>query len=313
MRIFTSIPIFHRTVAEIITKSSPPRKFSRGEINAICTNSRIAENGDLFFSFEKDRDKAISHIREATVKGAITVSEIPYESTITVKSVKEAFLDLAAFYKELLPIKRTIAITGSNGKTTTKDIAAKLISSVYNTHSTKGNFNNEIGVPITIFTAPRDVEILIAEAGMNHKGELKRISDCLRPDISVITNIGSAHIGNFGSREKIAEAKLEILSGMEPPFLIADVGEALLSSHRSLSVSYNGENADFKLKTKAFNKDCAVFDFVSKPMNIKDLTVKGAGAHIPSALAFSLSLSALLGIDEADIRDKFPIQAYPHQ
>jgi UDP-N-acetylmuramoyl-tripeptide--D-alanyl-D-alanine ligase len=137
---------------------------------------------------------------------------------------------------------------------------------------------------------------------MNHKGELSLLSDCLRPDVCVITNVGSAHIGNLGSRERIALAKLEILDGMNEPLLLAPANEPLLEAHRTFSVSYDGTRADFMLNTKLSDQTRAIFDFYSDKLKIEDLTVYATGAHIPPALAFSLSLCSLLGIDEQSLK-----------
>ena len=112
----------------------------------------------------------------------------------------------------------------------------------------KDEDNNILGLSYTLLSAPKDTEVLVIEAGMNHFEELRRISICIEPDISVITKIGTSHIGNLGSRENIAKAKSEIVTGMKRPFVLIPYGEPLLS-HMSFakSVSVSDKKADFSL------------------------------------------------------------------
>ncbi len=120
---------------------------------------------------------------------------------------------LAKRYKNDI-FAHSIAITGSSGKTTTRNLIVSILSKKYNVHTAKKNFNNEIGLPLTILETPEKTHILVLELGMNHKGEISRLSKIVNPFVSIITNIGYAHIGNLGSRENIAKAKAEIYDGM---------------------------------------------------------------------------------------------------
>jgi UDP-N-acetylmuramoyl-tripeptide--D-alanyl-D-alanine ligase len=110
-----------------------------------------------------------------------------------------------------------VAVTGSVGKTTTKDMLSCVLSSRYRTHATEGNLNNLIGVPLTLMAAPEDSEVVVVEMGMNHAGEISRLVSCARPQIALITNVGTAHIGLLGSRTAIAHAKAEIVAGPADP------------------------------------------------------------------------------------------------
>lgn len=123
-------------------------------------------------------------------------------------------LDLAKAWRERHPGWTVVGVTGSVGKTTTKDMLAAAIGATRRVHATQGNFNSVIGAPITVFRAPEDAEVLVLEMGMNHADELARISRAARPDVAVITNVGTSHIGNLGSRRAIADAKAEVLEGM---------------------------------------------------------------------------------------------------
>ena len=125
----------------------------------------------------------------------------------------EAMQKLATYYRELLAPK-VVAITGSNGKTTTKDLTASVLSQAFRTYKTQGNYNNEIGLPYTILHMPKDTEVVVLEMGMDHAGDLTTLSTIARPDIAAITMIGEAHIENLGSRAKIAQGKMEIATAL---------------------------------------------------------------------------------------------------
>ena len=147
-------------------------------IDHIVTDSREVENGDLFFYLGKDKDLERIYVNEALQKGGITVSTYYGENVLSVKSPCDALLSLAKRYVELLPnLRYKIAVTGSIGKTTTKEILNKILSSKYISHSTNGNYNNHIGVPLTLLSAPKETEILVVEMGMNHSGEIQKLSE----------------------------------------------------------------------------------------------------------------------------------------
>lgn len=225
-------------------------------IDHIVTDSREVENGDLFFYLGKDKDLERIYVNEALQKGGITVSTYYGENVLSVKSPCDALLSLAKRYVELLPnLRYKIAVTGSIGKTTTKEILNKILSSKYISHSTNGNYNNHIGVPLTLLSAPKETEILVVEMGMNHSGEIQKLSECLAPDLGIITNIGSSHIGNLGSREAIAKAKSEIICGMEKPIVIVPLEENLLAEiPGKISFSTKDSNANFYIKKQESNR-----------------------------------------------------------
>lgn len=197
-------------------------------IKVICTDSRECLPGDVFFAIDGTSFDGNSFIPDAIRKGAIPVGRGVGRYGIRVDSGRDALLSFASFYKKSLPhLKHTVAITGSVGKTTTKEILKNLSAAKYKTHATWGNYNNDIGTAITVLSAPSDTESLILEFGMNHIGEIGNLSLAFSPDSAVITKIGSAHIGNFGSIENIAKAKMEIVLGLKGK-LFLPYGEALL-------------------------------------------------------------------------------------
>ncbi len=193
-------------------------------VSHLCTDSREVQRGDLYISVRGNE----KYKNDALKKGAY----LPDTN----------LLELASQYKKTLKkLEYTVGITGSVGKTTTKEFLNVILSSKYNTHATHGNFNNDIGMPITILQAEENVQALILEIGMNHSGEISLLSKCANPNIAIITNIGSAHIGNLGSRENIAKAKLEIIDGMESGVIIVPYEEPLLSKQKNL-MTFSCEN-----------------------------------------------------------------------
>lgn len=220
-------------------------------IEYITTDSRKAESGDLYIPLKGKRFNGEDYVLELIGKNVFTVSELYSSAQIKVKSTTSSLLNFASYYSQNLPfILYKIGITGSVGKTTTKEFTKILFSTCYKTHANQGNFNNEIGLPISLLSAPIETEALILELGMNHRGEIERLSKCLCPDAAIITNIGSAHIGNLGSREEIANAKKEITEGMTGGKVYIPREEKLLYDLKNkVTVSIDSKDADYYLES----------------------------------------------------------------
>ena len=187
----------------------------------VQTDSRAAAEGDLFVAIIGERLDAHRFVAGAMESGAegCLVSTAPEtvpegKFCILVPDTSEAMGDLAAYYRRKLGIP-VVAITGSVGKTTTKDMVASVLSSKYRTLKTAGNLNNHLGLPMTVFRLTAEDEIAVLEMGMNHLGEIDYLVRIAQPDLAVITNVGDAHIGNLGSRENILRAKCEIFHGLK--------------------------------------------------------------------------------------------------
>ncbi len=190
-----------------------------------CKDSRTVQEGDFYLGIKGETQNGSIYFEDALkngAKGAILQDiEITQEqkdmysdkNIIIVEDTVKAMQQIAAYKREKYNIP-VIAITGSVGKTSTKDIVASVMSEKYNTLKTIGNYNNHIGVPLTIFSL-KDQEAMVIEMGMNHFGELSNLTKIVKPTVAVITNIGTAHIGILGSRENILKAKLEILEGLQ--------------------------------------------------------------------------------------------------
>ena len=196
------------------------RGYSVKEAAGIVIDSRKVEPGDIFVAIRGERVDGHQFIREVFDKGAIAVvcEEEPEElpgPCIRVEDSLAALRQIAAFYREQMPIP-IVGITGSVGKTSTKEFVASVLAQKYKTHKTQGNFNNEIGVPLTLLAMPEDVEAAVVEMGINHFGEMHRLSEMVKPDICVMTNIGQCHLEFLGSRDGILKAKSEIFDFMNP-------------------------------------------------------------------------------------------------
>lgn len=178
-------------------------------ITGVSTDTRNIFCGDLFIPLVGENYDGHQFITQAFEKGAkVSLTErgdiiIPEgKFLIQVKNSKQALMDLASYYRTLFSIP-VVAITGSVGKTSTKDMISSVLNQHYKVLKTSGNFNNEIGVPLTIFQINREHEVAVIEMGMNHFGEIHKLSNIAKPNFAVITNIGVSHIENLGSREGI--------------------------------------------------------------------------------------------------------------
>ena len=188
-------------------------------ITSISTDSRKIAQGALFVPLAGPSFDGHNYISTAAMSGAVCAlserdipSDIPL---ILVESTRRALMDLAGYYRRLHNVT-VVAITGSAGKTTTKDMISNILARKYKTKKTMGNFNNDIGLPMSIFQLETTDEVLVLEMGMNHAMEIHELSLVGAPDIVVITHIGDAHIENFENREGILHAKLEIVDGLKP-------------------------------------------------------------------------------------------------
>lgn len=197
----------------------------------VCTDSRNLTAGCLFLPLQGERFDGHGFINSALEGGAVGCitardrdSYLPGKFYVKVRSTHRALRDLARFYKEQFSIP-FIAVTGSVGKTTTKDMVAAVLGSRFNVLKTEGNFNNDIGLPLTILRLDRTHEICVLEMGMDHAGEIDYLSELVEPDVALITNIGDAHIENLGSREAIFKAKCEVFAHLKKDGLAVLCGD----------------------------------------------------------------------------------------
>jgi UDP-N-acetylmuramoyl-tripeptide--D-alanyl-D-alanine ligase len=183
------------------------------ESSGISTDSRTVKKGQIFFALWGENYNGNKFAAEALETGAgwAVIDDPAYETdkTILVDDCLFELQALALHHRKELNAS-VIAITGTNGKTTTKELLAAILSKKYKVHSTKGNLNNNIGVPLTILSAPEETQMMVIEMGANHIGEIKTLSHIAKPDYGIITNIGHAHIEGFGSFDGVVRSKTEL-------------------------------------------------------------------------------------------------------
>ena len=192
---------------------------SENIINRVSIDSRDVDANTLFFAIKGERFDGHDFVKDVALKGVGAVvchKEVECSApVIYVKDTKDALLDLASYYKSSFKDLTLIALTGSVGKTTTKEMVACVMEQSGETLKTEGNFNNEIGMPRTLFRLSETTKNAVIEMGMDGFGQISVLAKCAKPDCAIITNIGVSHIENLGSQEGILKAKLEMLDGLE--------------------------------------------------------------------------------------------------
>lgn len=226
--------MINRTFHQIATMLSTDQAGSNDNqiiIQGVSTDSRSLQRGNLFIPLIGDNFDGHAYVQKVFAMGAAASlwqkdhanppSGLPL---IYVDDTLTALQQLARNYLSQLKV-RVIGITGSNGKTTTKDLVAGILSTTYKTHKTMGNFNNHIGLPLTLLKLEEDTEMAVLEMGMSERGEIELLSRLAAPEAVIITNVGESHLQQLGSREEIAKAKVEICAGLKPEGIIIYNGD----------------------------------------------------------------------------------------
>lgn len=199
-------------------------------VEGVFTDSRKPVPGSLFIPLVGERFDGHEFVQTCLEKGAAGTlwqkdhGTAPQGAVIIVEDTLVALQELATSYLKENKAS-VVGITGSNGKTTTKDIVDAILSTTFKVHKTQGNFNNHIGLPLTVLSMEPDTEIVILEMGMSGRGEIEELSVIAQPDVAIITNIGESHLLQLGSRLEIARAKVEIAAGMKPGGLLIYNGD----------------------------------------------------------------------------------------
>lgn len=276
----------------------------------VTTDSRMVKDGALFIAIKGEHFDGNDFIDAAIDSGAVCViCERPFESkdanvaVFTVDDSIKALGRLAAEYKARLEML-TVAVTGSIGKTTTKEFIYSVLAEKYAAVKTEGNHNNNIGLPMTLLGFSNKSDAAVIEMGMSHSGEISELSRIARPDIAVITNIGTSHIGNLGSREAIRDAKLEILMGLRPGgAVILNGDEPLLSGiEGACYVSMHNKDADVYVDNTVLTENGSAFDLTINGETIESVVIPALGEHniMNAAMAYAVGLYA--GMGEFEIR-----------
>ena len=268
-------------------------------------DSRLIGPRDLFVPLKGARD-GHDFIETAFENGAVaTLSEKEVEGHpyLLVDDVLAAFQKLAQYVLEKSQVD-VLAVTGSNGKTTTKDMLAQLLSTTYKTYKTQGNYNNEIGLPYTVLHMPEGTEKLVLEMGQDHLGDIHLLSEIAHPKAAIVTLIGEAHLEFFKDRKEIAKGKLQIADGMPAGGLLlvpADpiVGDFLPSQQELVRF---GEGADISITKLEERKDSLTFE-ANFLLDAIDLPVTGKYNATNAMIAAYVALKE--GVSEEAIRASF--------
>lgn len=293
----------------LICPGEPPAAEAAG----VVIDSRKAGKDFLFIATKGERVDGHRFIPEVFAGGALGVvcerlPEQPAGPCILVEDSFEALKRIGEFYRRQLSVK-VVGITGSVGKTSTKEFVASVLSQKYRIHKTLGNYNNEIGVPLTVLSMPEDTEVAVLEMGINHFGEMHNLSRIARPDICIMTNIGQCHLEFLGSREGILKAKSEMFDFMK------EDGSVCINGDDDMLASIK-EVKGKKPVTFGLSEQCRVYaaDIKGKGLFGSEAVIHGNGesfaVQIPlpgehmvyNALA-AAAAGQLLGLTPEEIRD----------
>lgn len=280
------------------------------EIESVSTDSRNLLTNSLFIPLEGENFDGHDYVKQAIKHGAIAIiwnKEKPSDkipkgvSLFLVDNTLEALQTLAQAYRNHINPK-VIGITGSNGKTTTKDLLNAALNKQYLTKATEGNYNNHIGLPLTILSMSVDTEVLILEMGMSDFGEIALLSKIAKPDIAIITNIGESHIEHLGSRTGISQAKLEITEHMnDESVLIVDGDEPLLEKNdfkgNLIKCGYTKGN-EYIISNVSLSEKGTTFKINDKPYQIPLL-----GNHNAQNASFVIAATEALNVSHQIVQD----------
>ena len=279
--------------------------------NTVCTDSRETEKGSLFVALDGERVDGHNYIGAALERGGecVLCERIPDTLNdrryvaLVVNDTLRAIGELAKAYDRRMHNKK-VAITGSVGKTTTKEFVAAVLSEHLRLHKTEGNYNSTLGMPLSLLTMTNDTQVSVLEMGMSNFGEIEYLSRIAEPDIAVITNIGSSHMEYLGSRENICRAKLEIVKGLKPNGLIFLNGDEPLLRNRE---ELDGKNC----KYVGFSADCDVratnvrvgiektlFDITYDGNTVENVSIPIVGEHYVYAALFAYAIGVTMNLDE---------------
>ena len=279
-------------------------------IYGVTTDSREVQKGDLFIAFRGESFDGNAYIGKAVKGGASAVlceycNEDLGAAVILADNTEKALGKLAKAYFSRYR-KKVVAVTGSVGKTTTKEFISAVLSEKFSVHRADGNFNNEIGLPMTLLATPDEADICVFELGMDARGDIEYLSDIVRPDIAVVTMIGSSHLERLGTRENICEAKMEIVSGMKKGApIILNGDEPLLRQEKfkkyyPLFASVSG-NGDFCAKNIITQSDCTEFE-ISANSDTHKMKISAVGAHLVWGALYAFAVGYTLGMQADEIR-----------
>ena len=292
-------------IAEVLSAKNDVTQFENVALRNAEFDSRLIESGDLFVPLKGARD-GHDFIATAFAQGAAaTLSERPVAegAYILFDDVLTAFQRLAQYYLQKMQVD-VLAVTGSNGKTTTKDMLAQLLATSYKTYKTQGNYNNEIGLPYTVLHMPEDTEKLVLEMGQDHLGDIHLLSELAKPKTGIVTLVGEAHLEFFGSRAEIAQGKMQIADGLRKDGLLIVPADKIVNEFlpADCKLVRFGPDADIFLTRLEERKDSLSFECNFLEQRI-DLPVTGKYNATNAMIAAYAALQE--GVSEAAIAQAF--------
>lgn len=287
------------------------------DFDSICTDSREAGEYSLFLALRGEKVDGHSYILNALGNGCTCVlcEYLPESlknrglcfSALIVPDVIKALGAIAMVYGRHTAQKK-VAVTGSVGKTTTKEMIASVLAEQYRVHKTEGNHNSTLGMPLSLLAADKSTQVSVLEMGMSGLGEIDFMSRVAEPDIAVITNIGSSHLEMLGSRENICSAKMEIVHGMHPGGkLILNGDEPLLclmkgSSYEPIYVSVTSREADYRAMNIRYTSHGMLFDMIYGRRVATNVEIPVLGDHHVYNALFAWAVGVEMGVPEDAIR-----------
>ena len=281
------------------------------DIHAVVTDSRKVEPGCVFVCFPGERVDGHTFAAGAYRNGAAyiianhPVDGVPEERTVIVPDSARAMIRMASNYRMLFSPKM-IGVTGSVGKTTTKEFCYAVLSAFGKTLKTEGNQNNDIGVPNTLFRLDNDTRYAVVEMGMDHLGEIERLARCARPSAGIITMIGVSHLENLGTRENILKAKMEICAGLPdgaPLALNADndllPNASVPARLRPVWFGIESKTADVRAADVHTGTEGTTFTLVDKAYGSFAVSIPTAGLHTVYDALAAYAAATRLGLDPA--------------
>lgn len=293
------------TLQEAAAALGLPQMQAQATLADVCTDTRKIQPGSLFVCLRGERFDGHSFASQAAQLGAAALLvDHPVDADVpqlVVTDTGKALLQLAGWYRRRFQLP-VVGLTGSVGKTTTKEFIALVLGAKYNTLKTQGNLNNEIGVPQMLFRLEDSHTAAVIEMGMNHFGEISRLTRAVAPTLGLITNIGVSHIENLGSRAGILQAKLEILEGMAPdaPLIVNMDNDMLrtvkLGDRPLLTFAIDDPSADFTATDIAEQGSTTTFT-VHHSTFTQPVTIPTVGIHnVYNALA-AMAVGYVTGVD----------------
>ena len=285
------------------------------QIPRVETDSRTIHPGSLFIPLVGERFDGHAYINAALEGGAAACltqrereSYLPGKIYIKVDSTQRALRDLAKYYKSKFPIP-IVALTGSVGKTTTKDMVAAVLGERFQVLKTEGNLNNDVGVPMTLLRLNHTHQIAVLELGMNHAGEIDYLSELAEPDVALITNIGDSHIEFFGSRENILKAKSEIFHHTKAHCLAVLNGDdpllRTLAGQLPYTISWcgKGENCQYRATDIESDRRSRMTCQVHTPRGSFPVEIPALGEHMIYPTLMALAVGEHFGLTRQELTD----------